>query len=84
MVNFERHWVVEWQAVVERKLSVFVVSVLGQSEEQTRGVLQATIAKVIVINEAYGFYYGASFKHEGGGFLDPYKTIVIDTIVGEM
>jgi hypothetical protein len=46
--------------------------------------LQATIAKVIVINEAYGFYYGASFKHEGGGFLDPYKTIVIDTIVGEM
>ncbi len=46
--------------------------------------MQATIAKVIVINEAYGFYYGASFKHEGGGFLDPYKTIVIDTIVGEM
>jgi hypothetical protein len=70
--------------VVDKKLSVFVVSTLGQLEEQTRGILQATIAKVIVINEAYGFYHGASFKHEGGGFLDPYKTIVIDTIVGEV
>jgi hypothetical protein len=46
--------------------------------------LQVTIEKVLIIDEAYGLYHGASFKHEGGGFSNPYKTNVIDTIVGEM
>jgi hypothetical protein len=46
--------------------------------------LQATIGKVLIIDEAYGLYHGASFKHEGGGFSNPYKIAVIHTIVGEM
>jgi len=46
--------------------------------------LETTIRKVLIIDEAYGFYHGAGSKHEGGGFSDPYKTIVIDTIVGEV
>ncbi|CAK9210253.1 unnamed protein product [Sphagnum troendelagicum] len=70
--------------VVERKPSDFVGSALGQSEERTRGILQATIGKVLVIDEAYGLYHGAGSKHEGGGFSDPYKAAVIDTIVGEV
>ncbi len=40
--------------------------------------------KVLVIDEAYGSYHGGGSKHEGHGFSDPYKTIVIDTIVGEV
>jgi hypothetical protein len=70
--------------VVERKPSDFVGSVLGQSEERTRGILQTTIGKVLVIDEAYGLYHGAGSKHKGGGFSGPYKAAVIDTIVGEV
>ncbi len=57
---------------------------LDQLEEHTRGILETTTRKVLVVDEAYGFYHGASFKHEGGGFLSPYKTVIIDTIVGEV
>jgi hypothetical protein len=62
----------------------FVGSVLGQLEEHTRGILETTTRKVLVIDEAYGFYHGASSKHEGGGFSSPYKIVVIDILVGEV
>lgn len=56
----------------------FVGSVLGESEKNTKGILEASIGKVLVIDEAYGLC-GAV-----GGIADPYKTAVIDTIVAEV
>ncbi|KAK4061577.1 uncharacterized protein Triagg1_10286 [Trichoderma aggressivum f. europaeum] len=55
----------------------FIGSHLGQSESQTKGILASTIGKVLVIDEAYGLYGGK-------GVTDPYKTAVVDTIVGEV
>lgn len=49
---------------------------LGQSEQQTKGILAASLGKVLVIDEAYGLYGGASG--------DVYKTAVVDTIVAEV
>lgn len=57
----------------------FIGSALGQSEQQTKGILAATVGKVLVIDEAYGLYGGSQ-----GGTTDPYKTAVIDTIVAEV
>ncbi|EHK96147.1 putative protein CbxX, chromosomal [Glarea lozoyensis 74030] len=57
--------------------SDFVGSALGHSEQQTKGILAAAEGKVLIIDEAYGLY-------GGGGVADPYKTAVIDTIVGEV
>lgn len=57
--------------------SDFVGAHLGQSEQQTKGILAASVGKVLVIDEAYGLY-------GGGGTADPYKTAVIDTIVAEV
>ena len=55
----------------------FVGNVLGGSEANTKGILDAAIGKVLVIDEAYGLY-------AGGGTADPYRTAVIDTIVAEV
>lgn len=63
--------------VVVKNPSDFMGSALGQSEAQTKGILAATIGKVLVIDEAYGLYGGSSIA-------DPYKTAVIDTIVAEV
>jgi hypothetical protein len=52
----------------------FVGSVLGASEANTKGILEAAKGKVLVIDEAYGLYSAS----------DPYKTAVIDTIVAEV
>jgi SpoVK/Ycf46/Vps4 family AAA+-type ATPase len=61
--------------------SDFVGSHLGQSEQQTKGILAATLGKVLVIDEAYGLYGGGGTQ---GGISDPYKTAVIDTIVADV
>jgi DNA polymerase III delta prime subunit len=61
--------------------SDFVGSHLGQSEQQTKGILAATVGKVLVIDEAYGLYGGGGTQ---GGISDPYKTAVIDTIVADV
>lgn len=58
----------------------FVGGALGQSEQQTKGILAAAVGKVLVIDEAYGLYGGG----DQGSFSDPYKTAVIDTIVAEV
>ncbi|KAK4124691.1 P-loop containing nucleoside triphosphate hydrolase protein [Parathielavia appendiculata] len=68
--------------VVVKNPSDFVGAHLGQSEQQTKGILAATIGKVLVIDEAYGLYSGGG--SEGGATSDPYKTAVIDTIVAEV
>jgi len=64
---------------VVRNPADFIGSALGQSEQQTKGILAATVGKVLVIDEAYGLYGGSQ-----GGTTDPYKTAVIDTIVAEV
>ncbi|POS78720.1 stage V sporulation protein K [Diaporthe helianthi] len=64
--------------VIVKNPSDFVGSVLGQSEKQTKGILAASLGKVLVIDEAYGLYGGQ------GSTADPYKSAVIDTIVAEV
>lgn len=63
-------------AVIVKNPSDFVGAALGQSEQQTKGILAASLGKVLVIDEAYGLY--------GGSSGDPYKTAVVDTIVAEV
>ncbi|KAM5356653.1 hypothetical protein ACJ41O_003299 [Fusarium nematophilum] len=66
--------------VVVKNPADFVGAALGQSEAQTKGILAATVGKVLVIDEAYGLYGGGA----NGAVSDPYKTAVIDTIVAEV
>ncbi|KAF7546720.1 hypothetical protein G7Z17_g8238 [Cylindrodendrum hubeiense] len=66
--------------VVIKTPADFVGSVLGQSEAQTKGILAATVGKVLVIDEAYGLYGGGGNMSSG----DIYKTAVVDTIVAEV
>lgn len=65
-------------SVLCRNPSDFVGAVLGESEKLTKGILAASLGKVLVIDEAYGLYGGH------GSTSDPYKTAVIDTIVAEV
>lgn len=51
---------------------------MGHSEKQTKGILAATVGKVLVIDEAYGLNPG------GSGSTDTFKRAVIDTIVAEV
>ncbi|KAJ4289260.1 hypothetical protein N0V88_007010 [Collariella sp. IMI 366227] len=67
--------------VVVKNPSDFVGAHLGQSEQQTKGILAAALGKVLVIDEAYSLYGGGG-SH--GSILDPYKAAVIDTIVAEV
>lgn len=67
--------------VIIKNPSDFVGSALGQSERNTRAILDATKGKVLIIDEAYMLASGAS---DTGGFSDPYKTAVVDTIVAEV
>ncbi|UKZ95690.1 uncharacterized protein TrAFT101_010512 [Trichoderma asperellum] len=64
--------------VVLKTYADFIGAHLGQSESQTKGILAATIGKVLVIDEAYGLYGGK------GSTSDPYKTAAIDTIVADV
>jgi AAA lid domain-containing protein len=66
--------------VVTKIPADFVGSVLGESEKNTKAILDAAKGKVLIIDEAYGLYPGG----KGGGSADPYKTAVIDTIVAEV
>ncbi|EKM56223.1 uncharacterized protein PHACADRAFT_209697 [Phanerochaete carnosa HHB-10118-sp] len=68
--------------VVLKNPADFVGSVLGESERNTKGILAATVGKVLVIDEAYSLYGGGGAS--GGKQADPYKTAVIDTIVAEV
>lgn len=67
--------------VVVKNPADFVGSVLGQSEDNTKAILNSTIGKVLVIDEAY-------MLHTSGGSTtgaaDLYSAKVIDTIVSEV
>lgn len=65
--------------VVVKNPADFVGSVLGESEKNTKGILAATVGKVLVIDEAYGLHSGGN-----SGGADIYKTAVVDTIVAEV
>lgn len=64
--------------MIVKNPSNFVGSVLGESEKQTKGILAASLGKVLVIDEAYGLYGGQNSA------ADAYKSAVIDTIVAEV
>ncbi|KAK7402704.1 hypothetical protein QQX98_011526 [Neonectria punicea] len=66
--------------VVVKNPADFVGAYLGHSESQTKGILAATVGKVLVIDEAYGLYGGGSTTANP----DSFKTAVIDTIVAEV
>lgn len=66
--------------VIIKNPADFVGSVLGQSEKNTKAILEATKGKVLIIDEAYMLASGT----DTGGTSDPYKTAVIDTIVAEV
>ncbi|KAL1962658.1 hypothetical protein VTN77DRAFT_9292 [Rasamsonia byssochlamydoides] len=68
--------------VIVKNPADFVGSALGESEKNTKGILAATVGKVLVIDEFYGLYGGGGYG--GGTSGDPYKTAVIDTIVAEV
>ncbi|MCJ1288012.1 hypothetical protein MMC26_007365, partial [Xylographa opegraphella] len=67
--------------VVTKNPSDFVGSVLGESEKNTKAILKSSEGKVLIIDEAYMLYSGASGV---GNTSDPYKTAVVDTIVAEI
>ncbi|KAG1725641.1 P-loop containing nucleoside triphosphate hydrolase protein [Suillus paluster] len=64
--------------VVMKNPSDFVGQHLGHSEQNTKAILESTIGKVLVIDEAYMLH------SKNGGAQDPYKTAVIDTMVAEI
>ncbi|KAG0697526.1 P-loop containing nucleoside triphosphate hydrolase protein [Suillus ampliporus] len=63
--------------VVVKNPSDFVGQHLGHSEQNTKAILESTVGKVLVIDEAY-------MLHSKNGTQDPYKTGVIDTMVAEI
>jgi hypothetical protein len=69
-------------AVMIRNPSDFVGTVLGESEEKTKGILNNAVGKVLVIDEAYMLYGGGGGDSKNQS--NQYKTSVIDTIVAEV
>ncbi|KAI1412142.1 P-loop containing nucleoside triphosphate hydrolase protein [Hypoxylon sp. FL1857] len=67
--------------VVVKNPADFVGAALGQSEKNTKAILESTKGKVLIIDEAYMLASGLS---NSGGASDPYKTAVVDTIVAEV
>lgn len=63
--------------------SDFVGSVIGESEKNTKGILAATLGKVLVIDEAYGLFAGGT-SDSMGAKSDLYRSAVVDTIVAEV
>ncbi|KAI0597891.1 P-loop containing nucleoside triphosphate hydrolase protein [Biscogniauxia sp. FL1348] len=66
--------------VVIKNPADFVGAALGQSEKNTKAILDATKGKVLIIDEAYGLAGGSGV----GAVSDPYKVAVVDTIVAEV
>ncbi|KAG1894709.1 P-loop containing nucleoside triphosphate hydrolase protein [Suillus fuscotomentosus] len=64
--------------VVVKNPSDFTGQHLGQSEQNTKAILESTVGKVLVIDEAYMLH------SKNGSVQDPYKTGVIDTMVAEI
>ncbi|RDW79143.1 protein GbpA [Aspergillus mulundensis] len=61
----------------------FIGSVIGGSEQNTKGILASTLGKVLVIDEAYGLFGGGT-RDPAGSHTNQFKTAVVDTIVAEV
>ncbi|KAI9668499.1 MAG: hypothetical protein M1829_005377 [Trizodia sp. TS-e1964] len=66
--------------VVLKNPSDFIGNVIGQSESNTKAILDNSIGKVLIIDEAYMLSPTAGSSGNAG----VYKTAVIDTIVAEI
>jgi len=80
---------------VVKNPSDFIGQHLGESEKNTKAILESTIGKVLVIDEvsicqplsrsAYSKSRQAYMLYsKNGGAQDPYKTAVVDTMVAEI
>ncbi|KAL5335223.1 AAA domain-containing protein [Aspergillus crustosus] len=69
--------------VIVKNPADFIGSVIGQSEENTKGILASTLGKVLVIDEAYGLFGGGG-RDSTGSHTNQFKTAVIDIIVAEV
>ncbi|RYC61076.1 hypothetical protein CHU98_g5146 [Xylaria longipes] len=67
--------------VIIKNPADFIGSALGQSEKNTKAILETTRGKVLIIDEASLLASGMS---TGGGRSDPFKTAIVDTIVAEV
>ncbi|OJA15476.1 hypothetical protein AZE42_06348 [Rhizopogon vesiculosus] len=64
--------------VVVKNPSDFVGAYLGHTEKNTKAILDSTVGKVLVIDEAYMLY------SKDSGHQDQFKITVIDTLVAEI
>ncbi|KAG2151638.1 P-loop containing nucleoside triphosphate hydrolase protein [Suillus bovinus] len=64
--------------VVVKNPSDFVGAYLGHTEKNTKAILDSTVGKVLVIDEAYMLY------SKNSGSQDQFKATVIDTLVAEI
>lgn len=67
------------QIVIIKNPADFIGQCLGKSEAKTRAILQATIGKVLIIDEAHMLDAGGPQKQQ-----DQFRTAVIDTLVAEV
>lgn len=68
--------------VVVKNPADFIGSVIGQSESNTKAILENTVGKVLIIDEAYMLHSSGAGGSTNGA--DMYKTAVIDTMVAEI
>ncbi|RAQ63078.1 nonsense-mediated mRNA decay protein [Aspergillus flavus] len=69
--------------VIVKNPADFIGSVIGGSEQNTKGILASTLGKVLVIDEAYGLFGGGT-RDRSGSNTNQFKTAVVDTIVAEV
>ncbi|PYH79142.1 putative nonsense-mediated mRNA decay protein [Aspergillus uvarum CBS 121591] len=69
--------------VIVKNPADFIGSVIGGSEQNTKGILASTLGKVLVIDEAYGLFGGGT-RDASGSNSNQFKTAVVDTIVAEV
>lgn len=63
----------------------FIGAFIGQSEENTKGILQMAMGKVLIIDEAYMLYSSNGISSDkSGGNSDIFRAAVIDTLVAEV
>ncbi|KAH9210655.1 P-loop containing nucleoside triphosphate hydrolase protein [Leptodontidium sp. 2 PMI_412] len=67
--------------VVIKNSTDFIGEALGQSERNTRAILDSTLGKVLIIDEAYMLGGGVDRLIQPS---DPFRTAIVDTIVGEV
>ena len=68
--------------VIYKTCSDFIGSVIGKSEEITRGILEQAKGCVLVIDEAYGLYQSVGSGVDGGN--EPFREAVINTLVEQI